>query len=129
MSNHAPQGAAHYHLCGDFVYSSVSNFLRSCLVERIESDRDFVYVCVDEDIANSILLFLDEMRFAYMHPRSDAAKYIFAQLKDSAKPLLRKKPTVIAAAHKVMKECAVPVMSVLVITCSFALVYLGALLG
>ena len=127
MSNHAPQGVAHYHLCGDCVYSSVSDFLRSCLVERVESNRDYVNVCVDEDTANSILLFLDEMRFAYLHPRSDAAKYIFARLKNSAKPLLRKKPTALAAAHQVMKEYATPVMSVVIFACSFSLIFLGAL--
>jgi hypothetical protein len=129
MSNHAPQGVAHYHLCGDLVFSSVANFLRSCLVERVESNRDFVNVCVDEDTADSILIFLDEMRVAYLHPRSDAAKYIFAQLKASAKPFLRKKPTALAAAHKVMKESSTMIMGIMVFTCSFTLIFLGALFG
>ena len=77
----AAQGAtlSHYHLVEDCVLRDVNAFLKALLVRRAEIGDCPISVRLSESLCDSILLFFDQMRYAYMHPRSDSARYLFAR--------------------------------------------------
>lgn len=68
---HKPSGLAHFHLCSDSAFFDVSKLLRSLCVSYVEKQQ----IQLSQDIINSCLCFLDEMQFAYIHPRSTSAKF------------------------------------------------------
>lgn len=76
----------HFHRVSDGAYSVVVHLLRYLLTSRINSQSQIVNVNVSDELSNSLLDFLDEMEFAYMHPRSTSARYRYVQLNRTAIP-------------------------------------------
>lgn len=78
----------HFHKCSDIHFGVVRDLLQtivSCYVSH--GQRKFVLQPSEFDI-NCFLLFLDEMQFAYIHPRSTSARVAYVRtFKSSATPL------------------------------------------
>lgn len=70
----------HYHRVDDSCYLVVVHLLRYLLTSRIVSQSKAVLVDLNDELADTLLDFLDQMEYAYMHPRSTSAKYRFVQL-------------------------------------------------
>lgn len=73
----APSGAAHFHLVEDNVYLHVSNLLMSICASAVCS-RAMILQNVSDNTLNAIMLFVDQMRDAYIHPRSTSHRFRFA---------------------------------------------------
>jgi len=69
----------HYHRVDDSCYLVVVHLLRYLLTSRIDSQSKAVLVNLSDELANTLLDFLDQMEYAYMHPRSTSAKFRFVQ--------------------------------------------------
>lgn len=66
----------HYHRCSDLSYSCVAEFLQQLIAYRINNGSGKVVVTITDEFADAALAFLDEMQFAYIHPRSTSHKFI-----------------------------------------------------
>lgn len=78
MERHANRASLmHYHRISDDVYRSVRNFIEHCLCRRVDKGKDRISVLLPEDIANTLMDFLDETKFAYIHPRSTSGRVEF----------------------------------------------------
>lgn len=66
----------HYHRVQDDVWRSVRNLLQRLLCMRIDGNAPGC-LSLDDEACNALLVFLDEMQLAYIHPRSTSAKFYF----------------------------------------------------
>lgn len=71
---------SHYHRVEDAVYNDVASFLRQVLITRVNAQCTSIYVALPDCLANSIIDFLNQMDFAYIHPRRNSARYAMAYL-------------------------------------------------
>lgn len=72
-----PHTLMHYHRVSDVAWGDVANFLMFVLKVRVDTFSQQITFVLSDNLANSMLQFLDEMRFAYIHPRSTSARYDF----------------------------------------------------
>ena len=70
QEKHRPDGVSHYHLCSDLAFYAVAELLKSLCVSFVERRQ----MKVRQEQIDNVLLFLDEMQFAYLHPRSSSAR-------------------------------------------------------
>lgn len=66
----------HYHRCSDYSYTCTAELLRSLLIRHVESGGASVCVHLSREVADAIFSFLNEMKFAYIHPRSTSHRFI-----------------------------------------------------
>lgn len=67
--------SAHYFRVEDSVLRSIVSMCQSVITSRVEKGRHKVLVNVNDDLANDILAFVEQVKFAYIHPRSTSARY------------------------------------------------------
>lgn len=78
----------HYHRCSDTAYRLITSLLQGLVNTWLNNGRSFVSVRFTEEQINVILEFLDEMEFAYIHPRSTSHRiHLMFQEKSSALPV------------------------------------------
>lgn len=74
-----------YSQCLDMYYvrvsqevcRSVCNVLQKLLAQRVNNGSKHVSLYLTDGLANNMLDFLDQVEFAYMHPRSTSARIHF----------------------------------------------------
>lgn len=76
---------AHYHKVDDELAFSVLNLLRQIVIKRVDKGAN-VSILISEEQAQCIVDFLDQMKLAYIHPRSSSARYEMMRSLSSAKP-------------------------------------------
>ena len=69
---------AHYHKVEDCVLRDVFALVQGILIVRVEKGSRALTLRVSDSLANSLMMFLEQMRYAYMHPRSTSARFLFA---------------------------------------------------
>lgn len=67
--------SAHYFRVEDSVLRSIVSMCQSVITSRVEKGRREVLVNVNDDLANDILAFVEQVKFAYIHPRSTSARF------------------------------------------------------
>lgn len=74
----------HFHKLreGDVLY--VTSLLRSILRARLAAKRDRVSIIVDDAGTASLIDFIAQLQFAYVHPRSTSLRVSFAAEKRSS---------------------------------------------
>lgn len=66
----------HFHKCADSSYRHAAKLLKAILVQMVECPGEPI-ILNPEAISGDLLLdFLDEMDFAYIHPRSSSHHFI-----------------------------------------------------
>lgn len=75
MARFAGKSRMHFHKCEDAVLIVVFNILKALLRQRVNSGSNSITLSVSDDDFDTLLDFLDEMSFAYMHPRSTSARF------------------------------------------------------
>lgn len=73
QSAHKPAGVSHYHLCSDTTFFEVASLLQALCVSFVDKKQITLSPC----LVDTVLQFLDEMQYAYMHPRSTSARFAF----------------------------------------------------
>ena len=69
---------AHYHKVEDCVLRDVYALVKGILVVRVETGSSKIMLRVSDSLANSLMMFMEQMRYAYLHPRSSSARFLFA---------------------------------------------------
>lgn len=67
--------SAHYFRVEDSVLRSIISICQNVISSRVEKSRHEVLVNVKDDLTNEILAFVEQVKFAYIHPRSTSARY------------------------------------------------------
>lgn len=67
--------SAHYFRVEDSVLRSIVSMCQNVISSRVQKGRHRVSVDVTDDLANDILAFVEQVKFAYIHPRSTSARY------------------------------------------------------
>lgn len=80
MSQHQVEAEMHYHKVSDVNWHQVSHLLRTLCVRFVEGHHKPVTLNLSSDLVESLLSFVDEMQFAYIHPRSSSAKFLARNL-------------------------------------------------
>lgn len=76
----------HYHRVADCVWWEIENFLQ-CLVRcRIDTFSKVYAVQLSDEFCNTLLAFLEEMEFSYIHPRSTSARIKFIHSNRNSNP-------------------------------------------
>lgn len=87
MSRFAPFACTmRYHRIDADSASVIVQLLRSLLKARLSSGKNVVTLSLSDDVYDAFLLFLDEFRYAYIHPRSTSAKFDFVKQLKTACP-------------------------------------------
>lgn len=80
MSRHQVAAEMHYHKVSDVNWHQVSHLLRTLCVRFVEGHHKPITLNLSSDLVESLLSFVDEMQFAYIHPRSSSAKFLARNL-------------------------------------------------
>lgn len=69
----------HYHKCADSCYKFVAALLQSLVSNFVSSQHRPQVVQLSVEHAQILLDFLEQMQFAYIHPRSTSARYLMVR--------------------------------------------------
>lgn len=72
------EALTHYHKVDTFLWFYVSGILRRLIVRAVEDSPLGCGASLSLPEADALLQFLDEMQFAYMHPRSTSRRVSLA---------------------------------------------------
>lgn len=71
--------AMHYHRCSDAVWFAVRDLLTTLCTSYVNLRQSEVSVSFSRRHVEDLFVFVNEMDLAYIHPRSDSAKFIYVQ--------------------------------------------------
>lgn len=80
MSQRQVAAEMHYHKVSDVNWHQVSHLLRTLCVRFVEGHHKPITLSLSLDMVETLLSFVDEMQFAYIHPRSSSAKFLARNL-------------------------------------------------
>lgn len=77
MSRFSGSTISHYHKCEDFLLRVIIDRLRKIIIARVNYGQRLT-IQVDDEFADAIIPFIEQMTMGYLHPRCDSAKRLFS---------------------------------------------------